>query len=58
MIYQSVVSVKFLSVLCTSVLFNEAVRKSEHRASNYRKAKLQSKAQLQVVNSYRPREAF
>jgi len=29
MIYQPVVFVKFLSVLCTSILFNGTVRKSE-----------------------------
>jgi hypothetical protein len=41
MTYQPVVFGKFLSVLCTSMLLNETVRKSESRASNYRKMKLE-----------------
>jgi len=49
MTYQPGIFVKFLSFLCNSMLFNEAVRKSEYRVSNYRKTKLeclQSKIEL------------
>jgi len=40
MTYQPGVFVKFLSVLCTSMLFDEAVRESECSVSNCRKTKL------------------